>query len=198
MKKPKPPIPPGHVAAHIYKPAYDNRRDQVIKYDIDAAYGRAIQSIPSKMKPPPFHCVPGRNLNWSPARGFVIDPVQAIAICGAQPNPLDPVYLNNRERCLRNGLGLGPPRWEPKYWVQELDPATQVSCNKCLALMRAALRVKLRYRPHGKAHRDTKPEREAAYARCIHVGPGVWREVTTIHQRDESFEVIPDTGARIF
>jgi hypothetical protein len=64
MKKPKPPVPPGHVVAHIYKPKYDNRRDQVIKYDIDAPYGRAIQTIPSDMKPPPFHCVKGTNLNW--------------------------------------------------------------------------------------------------------------------------------------
>jgi hypothetical protein len=176
MKKPKPAVPTGHVVAHIYKPSYDNRRAKVIKYDIDAPYGHAIQFIPSDVKPPPFHCVPGKNLNWSPTTGFAITDVQAIAICGAQPNPLNPVYINNRARCLRGSLGLDVTAWEPKYWVQDLDPKVEVTCNKCLALMRARLRVKIQYTPAfqeafdaghwkpAKAKRS-KPRNEMCYAR---------------------------------
>jgi hypothetical protein len=162
MKKPKPPVPNGHVVAHIYKPSYDNRRAKVVKFDSDSEHGAATFVIPSKVKPPPFHCVPGRNLNWSTAHGFAITPVQAIAICGVQPNPQDPIYVNNG--------------WDPKHWVQSLDPAAEVSCNKCLALMRARLRVKIQYKPvyqeafeagHWKpaVAKRSKPRNEMAYAR---------------------------------
>jgi hypothetical protein len=176
MKKPKPAVPPDHVVAHIYKPKYDNRRTKIVKFDSDSAHGAATFHVPSDMKPPPFHCVPGKNLNWSPTTGFAITPVQAKAICGAQPDPEDPVYLNNRARVLRDSFGLNNSSWEPKYWVQELDPAVEVSCNKCLALMRARLRVKLQYKPvyqeafeaghwtPAKAKRS-KPRNELAYAR---------------------------------
>ena len=56
---------------------------------------------------------------------------------GAQPNPQDPVYLNNRDRDLRDSHGVVNGTWEPKHWVQEMDASVEVSCNKCLAAMRA-------------------------------------------------------------
>jgi hypothetical protein len=173
MKKPKPPVPPGHVVAHIYKPTYDNVGSRIKPAKIEGDDRKYFVEV---KEPPPFHCVPGRNLNWSPTTGFAITDVQAIAICNAQPNPLDPVYLNNRDRCLRASFGLNTASWEPKYWVQELDPKVEVSCNKCLALMRARLRVKIQYTPvyqeafeaghwkPAKAKRS-KPRNEMAYAR---------------------------------
>jgi hypothetical protein len=128
MKKPKPATPPDHVVADIRNNAYDSVGSRIKPVKIENDDRKYFVEV--KVKPPVFHCVPGRRLNWSTAHGFAIDPVQAIAICGVQPNPHDPIYVNNG--------------WDPKFWVQELDPKVEVSCNKCLALMRARLRVKSR------------------------------------------------------
>jgi hypothetical protein len=89
--------------------------------------------------------------------GFELDAVQARSLCGIKPDPFDPTILNRiarRQAKWRaeggiHGIDRYPGGMAPKFWVQESRSA--VSCPRCLAKMRAAMRPKLRYRPGIKA-----------------------------------------------
>lgn len=178
MKKPPPPCPADCTVAYIRNPRFDNTppvRLVILSEAAGLRDGEERYWVPVKRKPPVFHAVKGKNLNWTIAEGFKIARVQAVSLCGVQPDPGDPVFAHNG--------------WEPKHW-RHAEKGTVVSCDKCLARMRAALRPKFKYRPHGKHERRTRPFREHVFAGQSFKDGVVTEKKNSRHARDGWYEAI--------
>jgi hypothetical protein len=175
--KPTPPLPPDCCVASIkQKPYALRKRHGPDAYEREAAAAR--NPLPLR-----YHAVKnfGQPLNWGCA-GVEITAVQAMAICGAKPNPRDPVVLNKHEREKAKWIAgrgdIEPPKLYLKYWVQDLY-GIAVNCPRCLAMLRKTMRPRLRYRPGIKAV-PIKPWRgDAGYygARVVaDWGDDIWYE----------------------